>query len=568
MITDKIFNYCKKSSITRLFWLVAIFLGLIYAWSARHYMNPDGLSYLDMSDAYLHRNWSMLINASRSPFYPFLLGLALHLFKHSSYWEFTIVHLVNFMLYLFALGSFQFFLRELLHHHRYRTAQVSKDGYMILPEWVLMALGYILFIWSSLYMITIELVAPEMCVSALVYLISGILLRIRRRAAWFDFVLLGLILGLGYLTKAVMFLLAFVFLGVALFLVGNLKKAIPRALTGLMLFILITSPFLTTYYKTKGNLPFSDIGKISSLSPSVVYWQGETPGNGAPRHPARKLYDTPAVYEFANPVEGTYPLWYDPCYWIEGYIYRFDLKVRVNALITNIKEILRLFFKVPSILLINLVFIFYFMNRRRRLFIRGVLEHWELLVPAISALVIFSLVHLEPRYIAPFVVLLWMGILSCVRLPDLPELRNALMFLIRAAIIIIMIFISVLSIPEAYSVVYSLTKGEDKVINTHWQVADALRRLGIKKQDRVALLGDGYDAYWARLASVKIIAEIPSNNVNNFWAADTSVKAKVIEILEQTGVRVVVAKDVPQNYSSSAGWQKIDNTDYYVFILK
>ena len=31
-------------------------------------------------------------------------------------------------------------------------------------------------------------------------------------------------------------------------------------------------------------------------------------------HPVRKLFDAPPIYEFATPLKGTSPVWYDPSY--------------------------------------------------------------------------------------------------------------------------------------------------------------------------------------------------------------------------------------------------------------
>ena len=48
------------------------------------------------------------------------------------------------------------------------------------------------------------------------------------------------------------------------------------------------------------------------------HWQGGPPGNGAPVHPTRQVATNPDIFEFAAPIAGTYPPWYDPTYWDEG----------------------------------------------------------------------------------------------------------------------------------------------------------------------------------------------------------------------------------------------------------
>jgi len=45
------------------FYFIAILLGAIQAWNTRFYMTPDGISYLDIGDAYLRGDWNTAFNA-------------------------------------------------------------------------------------------------------------------------------------------------------------------------------------------------------------------------------------------------------------------------------------------------------------------------------------------------------------------------------------------------------------------------------------------------------------------------------------------------------------------------
>ncbi len=77
-------------------------------------MSADGCRYLDMGDAIMRGDWGMVINGYWSPLYPLLLGVAMVVVKPSPEWEFPIAHLVNFIIYLLALGCFDFFLRGVI----------------------------------------------------------------------------------------------------------------------------------------------------------------------------------------------------------------------------------------------------------------------------------------------------------------------------------------------------------------------------------------------------------------------------------------------------------------------
>ncbi len=253
----------KERNVKIAFRFLALVLGLIQAWSTRHAMNPDGISYLDIGDAYMRGDWQGAINAYWSPLYSWLLGLAMIVFKPSAYWEFPLVHLLNFMIYAGALLSFEFFLRQFLQHRRENTSP-SERGDAACPEWICLALSYTLFIWSSLVLIGIDVVTPDMCVAAIVYLASGLILRIRRGfGTWAAFIILGAVLGFGYLIKAPLFLLSFIFIGLAAFSFGNLRKALPRSLTALFVFFMIAAPWIAAISQSKGRLTFGDSAKLN-----------------------------------------------------------------------------------------------------------------------------------------------------------------------------------------------------------------------------------------------------------------------------------------------------------------
>jgi hypothetical protein len=51
-------------------WGVALLVGAVQAWGGRHLVNPDGISYLDMGDAFSRVGWSAMVNGYWSPLYP------------------------------------------------------------------------------------------------------------------------------------------------------------------------------------------------------------------------------------------------------------------------------------------------------------------------------------------------------------------------------------------------------------------------------------------------------------------------------------------------------------------
>jgi hypothetical protein len=201
------------SGVRAIAWCVLGFAGLIEAVYSRHAMQSDGISYLDMGDAILRGDWKMAINGHWSPFYPWMLGVALRLFRPTAYSEFTIVHFVNFLIYLFALGSFDILLRAVLADRPRGGDLTSRSSW--LPEWVVLAMGYAVFLWSSLSLITMSRVGPDLLMAGFLYLALALLLRLWARPQSFcPFVAIGLVLGLGYLAKAPMFPISSIFFAI------------------------------------------------------------------------------------------------------------------------------------------------------------------------------------------------------------------------------------------------------------------------------------------------------------------------------------------------------------------
>src|SRR3954447_12337274 len=88
-------------------WLVAaVVLGALQAVAFRGSMNPDGIAYLDMGDAYVRGDWATAIRSHWSPLYAWLLGVWLRLVRPDAAAEFPLVHLVNLLIFVVAAAAF------------------------------------------------------------------------------------------------------------------------------------------------------------------------------------------------------------------------------------------------------------------------------------------------------------------------------------------------------------------------------------------------------------------------------------------------------------------------------
>jgi hypothetical protein len=439
-----------------LFLLLAAVLGALDAWTGRNALNPMGVSYLDMGDAYFRGDWATAINGFWSPLYSLPLGLAMRLIRPSAEHEFAVVHLVNYLIYLCALFAFDFFLRELMRVYKERNSSSRYERKFdergsateaMLSDWVWQALGYTLFIWCTLGLITLVSTSPDLLLSVFVYLALALVLRIRRRAdSLRSFFILGLVLGIGYLAKAPLLPISVGFLFIALIWSGKPRRFGRPLMVFALGFALTAGPFITALSLSKGRFSAGDSGKLNYMwhvnKMPFFHWQGDDPRYGVLLHPTRKIFDSPAIFEFGTPLNATYPPWYDPSYWYEGASPRFSLEQQFAAIRVSAAVYLELFtYRSHLLVLLGFLILLY---QGWRNWLGGLREEWLLLVPSILAFAMYAVVHAEPRYLGPFIPSLWLSLFSSLRLPA----RKSSQKLISCTIIPLVLVVMLTLLPE------------------------------------------------------------------------------------------------------------------------
>jgi hypothetical protein len=541
-----------------LFLLAIVVAGLLNASPFGHgHMEEDGIPYLDMAVAYQHHNWAASLNSYWSPLYTWLLGLVFYIFKPRPYWEQTAANFLNFVIFLWALLGLEFLLVSIRKLRQ--TAASSQQDAIVLPEWALQCLAYTLFVWTSLWFIGLWRVGPDLLVSALVYFAAAILIRIWSgdSTAW-NFALLGLLLGEGYLAKAPVLPMGLIFLCICFFCVRQRRLGLSRTALAIATFALIASPYIFALSKAKGRFTFGDSAKLNygyfvNQLPSYVHWQGGG-SLGTPIHPTRQIMDTPRVYEFSGSVGGTYPGWYDPYYWHEGLVTRFDLKQQVRALGQNLAVLSWVFSSRRELLL---GFLALWLASRHKF--RALVYAWPLWVVSLAVFGMYSLVHLEPRFITAYFVLFWLALYGGMRF-NAADVSPAL---IRSLMLALIVVVAVAPLKVALQ---NALKDLHSRPPVQWQVADALQRMGIHPGDDVASLGYTFNCYWAHLAEVRIVAETPQEDVNSFWAASSEAQAAALQAFARTGARVLVADTMPDR-ASYGNWRPIATTGYWYYVL-
>jgi hypothetical protein len=541
-------------------WSAAALAGFLQAWGNRFFIEPDGLNYLDISYAYLHHDWPNAINAYWSPLYSWILAGAISITRVPLPLESTLLHLVNFLLYLIALACFASFFHE-LKAWPVTNSNSQADAAAGSPGWVVW--GFALFVYCELELIGVGVATPDMLVSALFFLASALLLRMRRdKAGWFLYAAFGVILALAYLAKAVMFPLGFVFLFCAVFAPPQMLRHLPRAGLALICFVVVSAPWLFLLSHAKNRFTFGDAGRLNyawyvNSFGSLPEGHKDMAAGGVLVHPMRRISNLPPVEEFATPIAGTYPPWYDPSYWNEGVIPHFEARAQLKILRQSIGEYFRVVSAQRSIVVAFLVVLF--LANEWLGFLRKLLALWPIWFPALATFSIYGLVHVETRFLGAAVVISWCCLFASLVLPR-PECSPRTW---RAVFLAVALLVGITVIKAA---VGNLA-GSSGTKNLPWQVATELKGCGLQPGDKVAVLGhDTSSDYWAHLAQVRIVADLRKENVPVYWDASDATRARVLDSLAHTGASFVVTHFRPPASQISA-WHTLGETGYYALPL-
>jgi hypothetical protein len=537
---------------------VAILLGATQLVIARNGFGPDSRSYSEIARAYLRHDWAMAINAHWSPMYSWLIALTLELGKPSLRGEFPLLHLLNFFIFIVALAGFEFFWSGLLTAEALNRASSWSEGAIPMPTSALWILGYALFIWLTVGSI-IGVLGADLGVATVALFVAGLLVRIKTSNAVPTgkslYIWLGVALGLGYLTKAVMFPMALVFLGITLFLRPFNWRNVSNVGLALLICAGIAAPQIIVLSRVKERVTFSDSGKLtfawSNYNLPICNWQGQPAGSGIPLHPTRMVYAHPQMFEFNGPIRASYPPWYDPSYWNDGMSPKFNVDIVLRHFVRNAASIL-LDFTRPRIWLVGVIFLLLFCEPSAT--IRGVFRYWYLIVPSVCVFAAYSLTFTEFRYMPAWLLMVWGSVLAGLRL------RTGFASpLVATSIAISVAAVMVASIANG---LYGQCKS-------------------VRQGDKVGAIGFDNDAHWAYLDGLMIVAEIGTSGVCEFWNASAVDKSNVLHRFVQAGAVAIVAneahkfkstsRDAPFDFAACShpdpGWVGIPDSEDYVYFI-
>ena len=443
-----------------------------------------------MADSYLGGTWRGLINGWWSPAYPFLLALLLKIFSPSPYHHSLAIHLFSVFSLVVALVSFEHFLSVFSAYRKQFSADPS-EAIEAISDDAIWLMGYSLFFWITTFLTPPSLEQPDILVFIVYLLACALCMHLSHRQEWWRYALLGLVLGLGYLVKSVMFPLGFVFL-FALFCQRVQWRAFPRLILATVVFVAVSLPFCLALSQSKGRFTFGDVGTLAYRH--VMGFADETlPSTVVPRSLA-----TPHVRNYSSVMNlGTYAPSADASYGFKGAPFQFNFWRQVNRTHVVLHDYFNIYIEKLGVLVCGLLVLFFWGSTR--LFAKRLGRYVVLWLPAIAGLASYATMRVEGRFLGGYTIALFaacIGSICITNLPNSARLTGA-----------VALAVSSLCLPKPES--RPATKQSNSPLTRNTRTGRlSPRSMRIAAGDRVSYMGYTLtDHGWAYVAGVKVVAD-------------------------------------------------------------
>jgi len=378
---------------------------------------------------------------------------------------------------------------------------------------------------------------------------------------WRMAVLLGCALGVGYYAKTVMLPMAFVFLSIAAVIQYKRGDTLKPVFLSILIVGVIVAPFIIGLSIFRGRATFGDSGMLNYLV-NVDQGQFFIPSETDRLHPVTRVPGPIEAYSYFAHVSGTYPLWYDPSYWHEGIKPHFRLALQLRTLGISLLACGVILFGAFLGLHITTAMLFLgLISLNVSAFFRRIWEYWILWIPALAGIAMYSVLIVEPRYLAAQFSILWIVAFAGLRFSRSASARR----IVAGTAVVASVLSCALVIRDSWRTARNIGLEERDVATPECaRAAKAIRADGVQAEDNIVIIGDWLfpsrqGAYIARLARVRIIGEA---RPTSFWSADENSRSDLLEHFARAGAKAVLTRNPPQ---LGMGWQRLADTQYYLY---
>ena len=573
----------SKSDVAWSWAAVAVF-GAVEGLYGRTQYFGDWISYLNVSRAVRALDWRAIFDPMWSPGYPVLVAFARAFAPSTPEGEWYAITVLNLAIFLGAFAAWRFLVRTAVAFCEPASLDLTNHPLAIwTTTW--------LFLGCFLGFENVSASTPDLLVAAGFILATALTLRVIQRRILLDATALGLVLGLGAWVKGANNVLAAIILFVLLINCCATRRGWRCLGVSAAVFGVLFAGYVAAISWSYGALTFGASGALNyafhvNHLPHWTHWQGGPEPLGAPIHPTRRLFPDLPAYEFATPFTTTYPPYNNLAYWYQGFRQIHNPQAQLAAIGRSVHLLARIARNHPIIPGLGLALLISLARREwGRALWGAVTVSWPLFLPSILCLAAYAAVHVEARYIGPFVLVFGLAPLAPLLkrdLPDRPILAGAMacvMFIAAAAEIVHLNKAALLA----------AIHNADFHNDPQWRLAAALTGYGLHAGDRVAVIrgiGAAPRVHWAYVSGLRIVAEFgsepwriePENRIDGdppepgyvdyarvFWTQLTQdQRAKILDAFRSAGARAVVSETRPEG-PLEPGWTALSGTEAAIY---
>src|SRR6266481_5723323 len=263
--------------------------------TGRMAMYTDGIHYLDLANCWRRGDWWIAVDAFRSPLYSWIAAVWLAIWNPGMDTMFPSIHLLNFLIFAGVTICFRFCLQQ---HILTAETRCQTDRKTRLDPFSWTILGWSLYLIAAIKLTPSHQHAPDMMVMGACFLATGILLRLwRNDASRWNHVQLGVVLGFGYLAKAILFPVSLLYL-VSLFILALKQRTtwLKPAAT-LLVFGAICAPWVTALHWKTSHWTTGAAGKLNH---AWVFEYIEHTKNTSDIQQGRLISEGPGYFQYST----------------------------------------------------------------------------------------------------------------------------------------------------------------------------------------------------------------------------------------------------------------------------
>jgi hypothetical protein len=560
----------------------------------RYQIDGDANAFMDIADLIHAHRFADAANGYWNPAYSAALALGQAIAHPSRFGELQVFYWVNFAIFLGCIAACLFFVQSLVRL-RALLSQASDSAPALSPLALRLSALALLF-YSFQRELALSAVRSDALLLFFFLLAGGLVFRLQAGARLYCYGLLGLSLGLAYLTKSFAFLPSIAML-FGLFLFGITRRSNQAAqvssraicssspqltrnrilggtLLAAVVFVGCAAPYIAAISHQRGRLTTGESARLNYafFIDGMARWhEFRTNEIGHAKvdwkHHETLLLNDPPVYSYAVHPVGTYPLWFDPAWYTDTVHPVVYLPGQVHQLVRNTALLVRFFAGHAE------VFVLLF-----ALLLTGSMFVWRAnvwlpMLPILALGILFFLIYypvdFQDRYLTAALLLTFLPLLAVVRRP-----HNGPAGEIALGLALLLVC---LSVTTAFSDVLDRRRvmkvyRQTGAFNTQYlDAAHSMAALGIRPGENVACFGTElcqFDTYWARLAGTPIRAEIQvpgDTDAGAYWNSLPDQK-RVVDTLRKENLAAIVAHFAPSSHIP-ADWHQLGKSDLYAYLL-